>query len=488
MALGSISNAYLNGRPSGLPDDIVEQLVQVKQQQVLQPIQDDIDETKSRKDTYTSLNSKLVDLFKAAETLNDTDSFSPSTIVSSNETVATVTAGSNALVGSYALDVSQRAKAHTHVIGVDNGGADVTRGIGAADDSTLLNDNVTLSFFHEGTEYSYSTTSETTLASLANQITNDDNGVTAQALNVGSSEDPQYVLSFKSQATGGGSHRITTDEAGSSTGVTIDTSGSSGGSLFVDDSGIDLTSEQMTTFEGQNAQFTMDGISFTRTTNEVTDVIDNVTINLLDAGTADINVSRDLEKVTETVQGFVDAFNSFDAFLDEKTAYNEASQEGGPLTGDSLARSARSRLNAILSEPLTGGDLEYLFQVGIEKEKDGSLSFDTEKFQDAFQENPQDVQNLVVGDDTVTGKVDAFLKEFTNEYGGIIPSKIDSISEQIDDLDDDYYDAQVDLQEYRERMTEKYTRLEQMVLQYQSVGDNLTSMIDTWDTNSSSSK
>ncbi|GAB6161258.1 hypothetical protein JCM12298_04170 [Desulfothermus naphthae] len=50
MALGSRYNAYPNGRPSGLSRHIVDQLVQVKQLQLLTPIQQDIQNQQARAD------------------------------------------------------------------------------------------------------------------------------------------------------------------------------------------------------------------------------------------------------------------------------------------------------------------------------------------------------------------------------------------------------------------------------------------------------
>ncbi|MFP4393605.1 MAG: flagellar filament capping protein FliD [Desulfohalobiaceae bacterium] len=479
MSLGNISNAFPQGRPSGLPDDIVDQLVQAKQKQKLEPLQEDIEEKKELKDTYSSLNSKLVDLFKASDSLDDKQSFTPSSASSSKESVASVEADSNALPGTYSLDVSQRAQAHTQIVGVDDGhaGTGVAQGISDAQDSSLINSGTNLSFYHEGTEYSYTTDDSTTLASLANTISNDDNNVTAQALNIGTSEDPQYILSMKSETTGDGTKQITTDEAGENPGISIDAE------LFADENGDPLTNEQETTQTGQNAEFSVDGTNFSRSSNEVSDVIDNATINLHDTGTSEITVSRDVEKVTQNVQDFVDAFNKHDAFLKENASYNKDEDKGGPLLGDSLARSTKNSLSSILSQPVSGGSYEYLFQVGIEKNSDGTLAFDQAKFQEAFQEDPEGVQNLFVGQDSAADRVSSYLKNYTDNYGGVIPSKIDNFDSQISSLEDDYAAAQEDLEDYRAQQTRKFGKLEDMVMRYQSTEEQLSSYINTWDNN-----
>ena len=59
MAMGTISGFYPNGRPSGLPDDFVDQLVSVKQKQLEAPLQSKVDDVMAKRDIYTKLNSSV---------------------------------------------------------------------------------------------------------------------------------------------------------------------------------------------------------------------------------------------------------------------------------------------------------------------------------------------------------------------------------------------------------------------------------------------
>ncbi|WP_162508105.1 flagellar cap protein FliD N-terminal domain-containing protein, partial [Desulfothermus okinawensis] len=165
MALGSIYNAYPNGRPSGLPDDIVDQLVHVKQLQLLTPIEQDIQSEQARKDNYTSLSSKLIDLYQAADNIDTSSSFLTKSASSSDEDVASATVSNSAHTGTHSLTVNHLAKAHHLIIGVDDGdpATGVTQGIPEPDNATLIEDGITLSFYHNGTLYSYTTDSNTTL-------------------------------------------------------------------------------------------------------------------------------------------------------------------------------------------------------------------------------------------------------------------------------------------------------------------------------------
>jgi flagellar hook-associated protein 2 len=254
-----------------------------------------------------------------------------------------------------------------------------------------------------------------------------------------------------------------------------------GGSLFL---GGDVQNEAQA---GRNAQFTIDGVSYERSSNQVDDAIDGMSFDLLSstAGSTTINVSLDTETITGQVQAFVDAYNSYVSFLGENGSYNPETGQGGALLGDSIARSTQYRLRALISEPVTGsGDnaFQYLSQVGIEFEESGNLSLDTSKLQSALETDLQGVKDLFAGSGGAGAKMESYLRSITNSFDGVIASKISSIESRIDNLNEDYDDKQQYLQKYEDRLVNKFSKMEQAVIKYQSMSDQLTSMIDTWDT------
>jgi flagellar hook-associated protein 2 len=474
MALGSIYNAYPNGRPSGLPTDIVDQLVQVKQYQLLTPIQTDIAEANARKDNYSNLNSKLVALYQIADTLSSSTTFNAKTITVNDSSILTATASSSAHSGTYSITISKVAKAHHLIIGVDdsNPSTGVTVGISDPDDASLIQDGVTISFYHNGKTYSYTTDSSTTLTNLADTITNDDNGVYASVTNIGSETSPQYVLSLLSEDTGSSTNQITTDEAGTTKGVTLSDT------LFTTGA-----TEQETVQTGEDAQLDIDGVTYTRSSNEITDIISGVTLNLLNTGTTTITVSLDTESIIENIQTLITAYNDFDSFMDENASYDLENKEAGPLLGDSIARGAQNSLRSIFSGIVPGtasNEYQYLSQIGIQFSDDGTLEFDRTSFEDALKNNPEDVEALFTGDDGVATRLKELLNYYTDSSQGVIPSTIKSIQDQLEDLNNRYTEAQEDLNEYEEQMVKKYAALEEAVLKYQAIQEQLDSYIDSW--------
>lgn len=473
MALGSVSGFYPGGRPSGLPDDIIEQLVNAKRMQEVDPLQRDLQNVKYQKDVYSKLDSTLVEMASSADKLNDSDVFQARSASSSDSAVVEASVDNSVSEGTYNVNVTQVAQAHNHVVGLDDGTGDFT-GINDPNDSSLINADMELSFHHQGSQYTYATDSETTLSSLADKISEDNNGVSASVSNMGTTESPEYVLSLKSESTGAGENVITKD--GSTTGVKITDNG--GGSLF--DSA--QPTKQDATVTGQNATFDVDGVSYERQSNEVSDVIDGVTLNIKESGTADVSVSQDVQSVADQVQSFVDTFNKTNNFIAKQSEYDKEEDKAGPLLGSSVARSADSRMTRTLMEPVKGTadePYQYLSQVGFEFQRDGSLEFDSSEFKSAMQDNPQAVEKLFVGEEGAAGKMENMLKNaFTDNIDGAVTTKIDTIDNRIDRLNDRIDREQQSLQEYRERTVERFSEMEQAIMKYQSIESQLGNWLD----------
>ncbi len=97
---------------------------------------------------------------------------------------------------------------------------------------------------------------------------------------------------------------------------------------------------------GENAQLTYNGITVNRFNNVVTDLVEGVSLALINEGTeiVNVNVSEDLSNVTEIVQGFVDAYNTLSNFVGEQTFYDSDSGKHGVLFGNSTMRELESAL------------------------------------------------------------------------------------------------------------------------------------------------
>lgn len=153
--------------------------------------------------------------------------------------------------------------------------------------------------------------------------------------------------------------------------------------------------------QAQDAEFTIDGFQFRRSSNQVNDAIQGVTINLLSADdtnpkTARLTLTRDAEAARGAVNNFVNAFNSLVDFLKQNASVNKETLQAGVLFGDTTVGSVMDGLinRTISAIPNIQDGLRVLAQVGVQLGQDGKLSFDESKFNQAITQDLQGVIRL----------------------------------------------------------------------------------------------
>ncbi|MBU1074211.1 flagellar filament capping protein FliD, partial [bacterium] len=263
---------------------------------------------------------------------------------------------------------------------------------------------------------------------------------------------------FDGSETGGFHLVISAEETGTESAFTVDASGLSGGTAPV----------FTTTQAAANAQFVIDTLTVYSQTNEVSNAIQGVTLNLeqADAGvTVNLEIGVDGEALQGKVQTFVDAYNALFNYM------NEQSADGKVLQGDSLVRNISSRVRMALTSSLGSGDITTLYQIGIRQEKDGILSFDTSAFQAQVAEDYTGVRDLFVGTDTHSGIVYLLglsLDDMTDSVDGIFKLRSDSLEDRIEHIDDRIARYERSIESYETTLNRKFTAMEQLIAAMQA--------------------
>jgi len=152
----------------------------------------------------------------------------------------------------------------------------------------------------------------------------------------------------------------------------------------------------------QNASFKLNGIATTSTSNTVTGVIDGVTLNLTKQSAAGVattlTVTRDTSSVASGVTAFVKAYNDFNTVASNASSYNAVTKTAGALNGDSTLRSAQAALRSIIGNVPTGladATLKRLSDIGVSLQKDGALAVDSAKLTTAISADLSGVAELL---------------------------------------------------------------------------------------------
>jgi len=159
-----------------------------------------------------------------------------------------------------------------------------------------------------------------------------------------------------------------------------------------------------TTQEAKNASFSIDGVSISKSSNTVSDVISGAALKLQSAGSGTISLSTDTNAITTKVSDFVDEYNEVSSFLNEQLALDTDTEETGVLFGNFAVQNLQQIFRSSISSKVTGitGDYTYLSQIGITTKSDGTLILDTDELSDALIDDIQNVSQLFSSRGTVT--------------------------------------------------------------------------------------
>lgn len=341
---------------------------------------------------FGALKGALSSFQSALSGLSSPAKFSSLKASIADGTVATVSASSSAVAGSYSLDVTTLARAHSlksdpfASTSATVGSGSITVTFGSWDGAT---------FTANGDRPAQSVTinpSSNTLAGVRDAINAANIGVSASIVNDGVGQR----LVVTSQYTGeDNSLKITVDD---DDGTDTDTSGLSQiayNPAAAAGSGKNLSQ----TVAATNAALTVNGVAIDQATNTLSDVIDGVTLTLLKetAGTpTTVTVARDSSAISNSVGAFVRGYNDLRKTLSELSAYNPTTRQAAVLQGEAALRSVESQLRDALNTSLrfAGGGLSTLSEIGISFQKDGSLAFDSSKFQKVFDDPSKDIATL----------------------------------------------------------------------------------------------
>ncbi len=157
-------------------------------------------------------------------------------------------------------------------------------------------------------------------------------------------------------------------------------------------------------------------------------MIKGVTLNLNSASASQnirINVSADAELLTETIQGFVTAYNELKEFVDDLSKFDTKNQVGGLLMGDSAVRGMMEQLRSMISQPIVGlnGKFQALTELGINTNKDNKylLDFNVSKLEKALNESRSDVVGLL----SKTGNASDAQIQYMNDSVNTKPGQYD---------------------------------------------------------------
>lgn len=399
-----------------------------------------------------TIKNDLAALQTALGNLKSTDSLALSKASSSDTNVATATSNGGAPTGNYSLSVSKLAQANKLITKAADGYASKT--------TAIANTAGTLSLGSNGNTFSVTLAADASLEQIRDAINSNSSNTTivASIINDGSN----YRLSLSAKDTGASS-AITVSKTSGGTGLDNFTTVSGG-----------FDTVQV----AQNAEFKVDGISFTRTKNSFDDVIDGVTLTLKSADvttpkTSTISVTRDLDGIKGKVTAFVDAYNKLLA------SSSDLRKKGGALEADNTVLTMQQQLlgEFNVKANISGNSYGYLSQIGISFQKDGKLAVDMKTFEKAVNENPTAVQQLF-SDSTQGVAVRLYEKaRGMQAVGGLLSTRSEGLSTLVKDTQKQIDRIEDRLVAVKQRYTAQFSALDAGLARIQQVSAFLSQQL-----------
>ncbi len=150
----------------------------------------------------------------------------------------------------------------------------------------------------------------------------------------------------------------------------------------------------------QDAQYVLDGIALTSSSNTLSNVMPGATITLKAADptkTINLTVERDTDSVMSTAKGLVTAYNRINQFIRDNSSFDAETYGTGILFGDSVASQVSGLLNSTLFNSVGGltTSISNLTQIGFSLDDSGNLAVDDTALRTAIETNPTGVANLL---------------------------------------------------------------------------------------------
>lgn len=284
---------------------------------------------------------------------------------------------------------------------------------------------------------------ENNLVGLRDRINALNAGVTASILTTGTGSNPNYLI------------------------ITANTPGQTTLRLVDDPYGtpVDLLTSNN---QGADTVFKLNGITVQKQTTEINDVIPGIVFKIHKTTDPDesitLTAATDRARIKNALKDLVEKYNALVEALDKQVGEN-----AGMLSGHLLVRETRNLLREMTSYQLGSGSIHNLYDLGIELDDQGVMSFNEATF-DSLTDS-QILDSLVFVGNTRSGFAAQFassLEQIADPITGMIQTEIKHIDEAVNRLDD-----QID------ELNERIDRQQELLLAKLTAMDTLISLLES---------
>ncbi|OOE93250.1 flagellar hook protein [Salinivibrio sp. AR647] len=391
------------------------------------------------KDSLATLKTQMYDFRR-------NEGFSARTTSVSNPDALGATATPDAIPGRYQVDVQQLAGAHKLV----SPGVDPDASLGTGKLTITMGNRTSVIDVPQGKD---------SLADVVRAINNDPKNPGIQASLIQDDSGTRMVLNG--------------NKTGETNRIEVNVDAQIGSALHQLGFQAGQANNGMTQMQAaQDAKILIDGIaSVSSTTNTFDNAIEGVSLEVDQTSDKPLSlaVEHDRESVRSTITSFVDNYNAFFRVSQAVSQYDPETQQGGPLAGESVIRTATSRLRNLFSSPIEKAPegMKTLSELGVTTTMDGRLEIDNKVLDRQLRQNFNALEGFFGGNDGFARQLEQVINGFTGA-GGAISNRESTLSEQKLRLRDDQRELDRRMESLESRTMQRFSAMEEATSQMRS--------------------
>ena len=390
---------------------------------------------------YGAISYMLGQVKTAFEALNDKTDYTGVTASVDNASAVSATAGPSSTEGSHELVVTALAKAQRSI---SSSFALSTTSLNSGSSMTLTLAN------GSGTTSTISVAAgKDTPQGVVDAINLANKGVKAQLVYSGANDASPYKILLT--GTTGSANQFTLSDA---------------------DNALSFTNTQT----AQDSSFTIDGVAYTRSGNNVSDALEGVTLNMRSLATSNIQLSRDTTDLTAKINTLVIAYNDTQSLLNEvSNSKSTLETYGGSLPNDSLASSLKGQLRTMFmaTSNSTSNGITALRDLGVTIDQKGVMSVDAVKLDSKLKSNFDDVVTMFTANRSNTS-------QYSVEKIALADDSVRSLAKMLRTTGDLSYqtrNANTQITTYKEALDKLNARMETLLARYNKQFASMDSMV-----------
>jgi flagellar hook-associated protein 2 len=236
-----------------------------------------------------------------------------------------------------------------------------------------------------------------------------------------------------------------------------------------------------------DASFSVAGVPYTSSSNNVSDAISGVTLNLLGltasgtgTGTSssvpssvNVTVGSDTSTVETNIQSFVTAYNTLQTALAGLGSYDSTTGTAGQLLGNPVLTGIENQVQNALYSQVGASNYNTLASIGITTNSDGSLSVNNATLESALSTNFAAVSQLFSSTNGVATQLNS---QITSALGsnGSITNYAGTLTQQNTALQNQTTTLDNQMSALSATLTQQYATLNTLLSSLQSTSAYLT--------------